>query len=237
MELPRLFRTSKANVLNHWISLVEDFQYSPAEFYDAIEKELEARQVPGLQLSQIEFAEGGLLSDKRVYLRMVRERLVFDVCAAPFGRSFFFSCRMAEIPVQLKLTQIIALAAVMGFLLFAATKYLGLILGTIVIAGLLVALVWIMRNVVAAGLSDLDATLMRSSLIGPIYELWIRKETYYRADTRLMYLDTVPHVVKKLAEEVASAKGVKLVRQYEQAPILGELYKPVVPRTEIVASK
>ena len=80
------------------------------------------------------------------------------------------------------------------------------------------------------GLNDLDSTLNKSPLIGSIYERWFRKETYYRLDTRLMYLDTVSNVVKKLAEDVTGAAGVKLVRQYEQAPILGELYKPVPPR-------
>ena len=64
-------------------------------------------------------------------------------------------------------------------------------------------------------------------MIGPVYERLFRKETYYRKDTRLLYLSIVPEVVKRLAEEVSGAKGIKLGRQYEHAPILGELYKPV----------
>lgn len=92
--------------------------------------------------------------------------------------------------------------------------------------------VYTLRNAVAMGFQDLDAALIKSPVLGPIYECWFRKETYYRIDTRLMYLDTVSNVVKELAEEVTCAKGVKLVRQYEQAPILNELYKPVLPRIE-----
>jgi hypothetical protein len=76
------------------------------------------------------------------------------------------------------------------------------------------------------GLKDLDNTLLNTPVIGPIYESWFRKESYYRHDTRLMYLEIVSAVVKKHAEDAVAAKGVKLVRQYEQAPILGELYKP-----------
>ena len=88
------------------------------------------------------------------------------------------------------------------------------------------------RNAVAMGLRDLDAALIKSPIVGPIYELFFRKETYYRHDTRLMYLEIVSRVVKRLAEDAVAAKGIKLTRQYEQAPILGELYKPVKPESE-----
>jgi len=109
----------------------------------------------------------------------------------------------------------------------------GLVTGAVLLLVSLLLLVCVLRNTVALGLQDLDAAFIRSPLIGPIYERWFRKETYYRLDTRLMYLDTVSNVVKQLAEEVTGAKGVKLVRQYEHAPILGELYKPVLLRVEI----
>ena len=92
------FRHKRAEVLSHWYSLVPNFNSASKEFYEAVEKELKERQVPGLDITRAEFAEGGLLSGKREYLRMTRERLVFDICAAPFGTSYFFSCRFAEIP-------------------------------------------------------------------------------------------------------------------------------------------
>lgn len=61
-------------------------------------KELTAQQVPGLKIKKVEFSEGGLFSAKRQYLRMTRDDLVFDVCAAPFGVNYFFSCRFASVP-------------------------------------------------------------------------------------------------------------------------------------------
>jgi hypothetical protein len=76
------------------------------------------------------------------------------------------------------------------------------------------------------GLKDLDATLLKSPIFGPIYENWFRKETYYRHDTRLMYCDTVNAVVKAEVEKVTGAKGIKLVRYMENCPLLNELYKP-----------
>jgi hypothetical protein len=79
----------------------------PKEFYAAVERELKDREVPGLEIFYVDFAEGGLLSAKREYLRMTRERLVFDICAAPFGTAYFFSCRFAEIPAVIQLWQLL----------------------------------------------------------------------------------------------------------------------------------
>lgn len=88
-----------AEVIHYWHELVPNFQTSPQDFYAAVEKSLQERKVPGLDSERVDFAEGGLLSAKREYLRLTRERLVFDICAAPFGTSFFFSCRFAELPL------------------------------------------------------------------------------------------------------------------------------------------
>jgi hypothetical protein len=71
---------------------------------------------------------------------------------------------------------------------------------------------------------------MKIPVVGPIYENWFRKETYYRQDTRLAYLNIVPAIIKHVAEDMSGAKGIKLVEQYERAPIFGELYKRVPPR-------
>jgi hypothetical protein len=83
-----------------------------------------------------------------------------------------------------------------------------------------------MRNALAMGLKDLDASLIKTPVIGPIYEAWFRKETYYRQDTRLMYCDTVNAVVKAIVEDTTGAKGIKLIRYMENCPLLNELYKP-----------
>jgi hypothetical protein len=193
-----------------------------------------------MELARVEFSEGGMLSDKRIYLRMLRERLVFDVCAAPFGTSFFFSCRMAEIPLVVQLWQLLLLfvGLTAGFLIsfvilgrmFGA---LSLFLCPIMWALFLILAVYAMRNAVAMGLKDLDRTLIQTPVIGPIYEAWFRKESYYRHDSRLMYLEIVSGVVKQLAEDATAAKGVKFSKQYEQGPILGELYKQVAPGTKM----
>jgi hypothetical protein len=91
-------KSKQANVLSHWYTPVPNFTLSTQEFYTKVEKELTEQKVPDLEISRVEFAEGGLFSAKRQYLRLTRERLVFDICAAPFGVNYFFSCRFAELP-------------------------------------------------------------------------------------------------------------------------------------------
>ena len=221
-----MFGTKKAEVIDHWYALVPGFTASGKEFYAAIEAELKAREVPGLDIASVEFAEGGVLSQKREYLRLTRERLVFDICAAPFGTAFFFSCRFAQIPAVIRLWQLLVVIIGAFMVTMLALRYAGLILGSLLLLAALAFLIYLLRNAVAMGLKDLDATLINSPVVGPIYENWFRKETYYRHDTRLMYCDTVNTVVKAKVEAVTGAKGIKLVRYMENCPLLSELYKP-----------
>ena len=220
------FSKKSADVIDHWYALVPSFNSSTKDFYEGIEKELKTREVPGLDIFHVDFTEGGVLSQKREYLRMTRERLVFDICAAQFGTAYFFSFRFAEIPAAIKLWQLIVVL-ISGFMTVAiAFRFLGLILGAIVLLAAFVLVIYALRNAVSMGLKDLDAALIKSPIVGPIYENWFRKETYYRHDTRLMYCDTVNAVVKAKVEETTGAKGIKLIRYMENCPMLNELYKP-----------
>lgn len=222
------FEKQQADVIDHWYSLVPGFTTSAKEFYTAIEDELKQRQVPGLEIFHVDFAEGGALSQKREYLRMTRERLVFDICAAPFGTAHFFSCRFAEIPAVIRLWQLLVVLVGTFLSLVLAVRFLGLILGPVALVAGFIFLIYTLRNAVGLGLKNLDAALIKSPVFGPIYENWFRKDTYYRHDTRLMYCDTVNTVVKAKVEETTGAKGIKLIRFNEYSPILSELYKPTL---------
>jgi hypothetical protein len=220
------FKSKKADVLSHWYTPVPSFSISTKEFYVAIEEELKEQKVPGLELSRVEFSEGGLLSDKREYLRMTRERLVFDICACPFGINYFFSCRFAELPAKVNILALAIVFITFMFALYFSLRIIGFWQSLLLWPIGLVILVYMLRNAVSLGLQDVDAWLMKQPLFGPLYERFFRAETYYREDTRLMYLTVVEGVVKKLVEEETAAKGVRLLTQYEYAPILRDLYKP-----------
>src|SRR5258708_1720056 len=95
-----LWKRKKTEVLKYTYVLFDNFDTPVSEFYQAIEHDLKTRELSGLEISRIEYAEGGMLSAKRQYLRLRRERFVFDVCAAPFGTTWFFSYRFALIPAS-----------------------------------------------------------------------------------------------------------------------------------------
>jgi hypothetical protein len=225
------FKNTKGEILDHWVAFLDSFNYSPLEFYAAIEKELEARRIPGLSISKEEFHEGGLLSDQRIYLRLSRERLAMYTCAAPFGAGYFFSCRTVYVPALVRLWHIVATFLAFFLMWIVLIRPLGFVFSIYAISALVFALGAMLRNAASAAFSDVDSLLLRIPVVATIYEDWFRAESYWRIDTRMIYLQRVPSLVRELAEEITAAKGAKLEKQYQRAPILGELYKPVSPKT------
>src|ERR1700730_17872435 len=199
----------KKEEFDSWYTFIVNFQTSTSDFYTEIEKELENAKVPGLEIKREVLSEGGILSAKREYLRLRRENLFFDICAAPFGTGWFFSCRKVFLPFSLRVWEIL----VMGmFLLVIVETYMmifGVLVGAIIFSLSIVALMILLSNTLALGLLDLDAVILRLPVIGTFYQVLFRKESYYRKDTRLMYLEMIDYIVKKKIEETTSAKGVK----------------------------
>lgn len=224
------FKNKKGQVLGHWISFADGFSFSSQEFYSMVAKQLKERKIPNMESSKVEFAEGGLLSDKRTYLRFMRERLAFDTCAAPFGNLYFFSCRTVYVPALVRLWHILAALAFFGIVLILLVKPLGLISALIAICALPFALAGALSNAASSNVSNLDAFLLKLPVISTIYEDWFREETYHREDTRMVYLNVLPSIIKELAEDICATKGIKLQQQFQRAPIMMDLYKPVTPK-------
>jgi hypothetical protein len=225
------FENKRGEILNHWIYSADGFSMGAGEFYSAIEKQLGDRKIPGLSIVRQEFGEGGPLSEQRIYLRLLRERLAIIACAAPFGGIYFFSCRTIHVRALVRLWHI--LAALVFFNLTGALliKPLGLTGAGIAQLALIFALAGVLRNAGTSAFDDLDALLLRIPIISTIYQDWFRVDTYYRDDTRVLYLTVLPELVEEAAKEICADKGVKLVRQHQFPPILRELFAPLPPRT------
>ncbi len=223
------FENKKGEVLDSWIAFHDTLNFPPQEFYAAIEAELQARKIPGLSIATEVFSEGGLLSDRRIYLRLFRERLAIYTCAAPFGVGYFFSCRVVYVPALVRLWHILAALLVFGVVGYLLIKPFGLAFAIVAMVSLMFALAGVLRNAAASAFADLDALLLKIPGLSTLYEDWFRADTYYRTDTRTIYLQRIPALVKELAEEITAAKGARLVQQYQFAPVFGELYKRVPP--------
>jgi hypothetical protein len=85
-----------SNVLSHWSHFFQSFAMSSNVFYEELEKTLQSHEMPNAQISKTTHKEGGILSAAREYLRIKHGDIVFDVCAAPFGKDFFISWWLYE---------------------------------------------------------------------------------------------------------------------------------------------
>lgn len=83
-------------IISRWHHSFDNLQLSSADFYKGMEKSILDQELPNVKLSLEKISEGGILSSKRLYLRIKRNGLVFDICAAPFGKNFFFSYWFGE---------------------------------------------------------------------------------------------------------------------------------------------
>ena len=101
---------------------------------------------------------------------------------------------------------------------------------------LVFALVGVLRNAAGEGGSDLDAILLKIPVVGTIYEDWFRVETYYREDTRNLYLQLLPQFIEELAKETCAVNGVKLERHFQPPPPVSDLNKPQPPDKKPVAT-
>jgi hypothetical protein len=213
-----IWKRKKTEVLKHWYVLFDNFETVTSEFYQAIEQDLEKRELGGLEISRIEYDEGGLLSAKREYLRMRRERLVFDVCAAPFGTTWFFSYRYALIPATIHLWEVIVLLLALTSIVWFYTSLFGFVLGCVLFGASIFSLLLMMKNTVALGMRDLDAALFQIPVVGVFYERFLREETYYLEDTRIAYYNIVDQIVRARIDELGAAGKIKLVEYKDATP-------------------
>ena len=217
-------RAERIDILSSWHHLVENFNTSPQEFYSLLEKAIERRQIPNLEISRVEWKEGGLLSANREYLRLSRERLICYICAAPFGTGFFFSSRLGEISSRLTPWQWICLFIFLALFFKAFVATLGFFWGSVFLVGVIALLVWFVRNAADKGLMNLDAILLKIPVIGPVYYYFFRPVTFFRYDAILSYASAIHTALLEVVDEVTKARGIRLTED-QRKPMMKSLWK------------
>lgn len=175
-----------------------------------------------------------MLSDRREYLRISRERLTFDVCGAPFGTGFFVSIWCGEKQNRLGGLAIAFIAvAVLGWLDWLFHPDFGLYQllwrnlsisytqTTLTILGILVVL--LVGMIVRTG-PNLDALLTGLPGIGYVYERFFRTITYYRFDKQCMYQQAVHAAVMQVIDEITTLQCIKPLSEFERRPRMLELF-------------
>jgi len=212
----------KPQVEGHWHSLIEGFATSSLYFYELVKAGIARREIPDLKISQVEWKQGGLGAGKRVYLRVSREGLNFDICAAPFGTGYFFSWWLAKISKALLDLLFIVLCLFVAFLLYRGMSGVtsgdgevmvgepspglsGLLLKPILFFGLLLALGFLVRY----GDRGLEPTVLSMPITGFVYGLIFRPSSYFNEDTAIMFRESVHHAVLEAIDQVTTAQGVR----------------------------
>jgi hypothetical protein len=159
---------------------------------------------------RVRYHDGGNLSQKREYLRFRRETLIFDILSAKFGTSWWFSCRSAVLPRKLRLWEVIVFLLLVTVFAGIYWRTFGVFVGSIVMGtSLLMVLVMMIAGRSWNGMDDL---LLRLPVLGAFYESLFRPESYYRDDSRRMYVSIVDFVVREKVKEFAAASGVTEVQ-------------------------
>ena len=211
----------KPQVEGHWHSLIEGFSTSSLDFYELVKAGIARREIPDLNISQVEWKQGGLGAGKRVYLRVSREGLNFDICAAPFGTGYFFSWWLAKISRALLDLLFIFLCLFVAFLLYRSMSgtsgdgemmvsdpspgCAGLLLKPLIFFGFLLVLGFFVRY----GDRGLEPTVLSMPITGFFYGLIFRPSSYFNEDTAIMFRESVHHAVTEAIDQVTTAQGVR----------------------------
>jgi len=86
-----IFNESLKNYHSRWNTLIDNFEYSPKEFYSRLKTELESHGISNIKIKEKYIKEGGVMSYSRIYLRATWKDYQYDICGAKFGHGFFVS--------------------------------------------------------------------------------------------------------------------------------------------------
>lgn len=215
-----------ARVISHWYHYVEGFSTSAMDFYASVEEAVKGRELPGASLSRVEFKEGGVLSAKREYLRVQREKAVFDLCAAPYGKQgYFFSWWLAELPGNPLVWLFATLGIGFAYLVLFAILWAmlgdscgGIVLFILfVLAGIPGGLYALGYGIREGAIGD-EEMVLAMPFIGWLYERVFQPTTYYRIDTALMFQEAVRASVNEVLEDLFSEQGLRALASEDLAP-------------------
>ncbi|MCU1231707.1 MAG: hypothetical protein JWO97_4591 [Acidobacteria bacterium] len=85
-----------SEVISRWYQYIAGLVLSPAELYQLVEWAFDAQGIRDARRTRTTYAEGGLGSPRREYLRLLRHDSSFEICGMPFGKGFAVSWWLME---------------------------------------------------------------------------------------------------------------------------------------------
>lgn len=209
--------------ISYWCTFFDDCVYSPREFYALVEKNLDQRHVPDLVREYVLEHEGSPFSPRRLYFHMRRERIVAQICAAPFGTGFFVSSRLFDHRQFARYWDYIHALIILLLITIPIWAKYGTMIATVVF-GIIITTLWsLMRLASDVSFAALDEKLASLPVFGQIYESWFHPDTYYRQDQQHMYREAVNRSVQEAVAELTNQKGIRPLTESQSRPILAAL--------------
>lgn len=219
--------------LSYWGEWFDGLKYSRRQFYATVARKLEECQVPDLEPEIVLMKQGGIFSAERLYLRFRRERLVFEICAAPFGRGFFVSERLFDRRREARLLHlllffgfaaIVVISLSLALFFSLAAKFglqAGLLWALVVFSGLVIFVVSVFRFGGKGLAKWVGQTFPEIPFVGPVYEFFFQPNTYFRQDTNACYRTVVHQMVMEAIDEMTKANGIRQLTEEQRRPRLG----------------
>ena len=205
-----------SEVLSHWHHLIEGQQESSQRFYSLLSEAVERRKIPNLTTDRVQYREGGIFTSAREYFRMHRAGYVFDVCAAPFGNSFFVSWWFGishPSPIGPTLV-LLVLLALLYYLMNAILFFIVLLVAFIAVGALM-----------GDGSAEWCGYVLAIPFLGSLYIWLFLPVTYFKIDTETMFQELVHSAVKETVDTMREAKGMKMLTEQETKPIMRDIFK------------
>ena len=209
--------------ISYWCTLFDDCDYPPSDFYASVDKGLKQRQIPDLLVDFVLFHEGNVFSKRRLYYQMRRERIVAEICAAPFGSGFFISSRIFDRRRQAFYWDYLFAFGILALITIPVMYRYGTIVAIVAVGTVFTTLWSLMRLATNPSFAWLDEKICNVPWFGPIYETIFHPNTYFRQDQHSMYREAVNRSVREAVAELTTEKGLKPLTDNEFRPVLPEL--------------
>lgn len=211
--------------LDDWRIWLKNFQLPPLEFYGLLEAAVRARQIPELEIAHQEHRERNVLSDRRVYLCLRRDRLLFDCCAAPFGTDYFFSYWLWLMPRRFTIFHFLGLMTSLEILNLLSSRGLGLVDGLMAGATLLYLLFLMSQSGLIRRPHWVEEYLHGVSVFGVIYELFFRKPTCFEMDTAQVFLASIHDCCLEVLDGLTQTHSLRALSEEERRkPVMRDFF-------------
>lgn len=206
--------TANTSILSNWSVLIDDFDTSGQDFFKRVEEHVQARKIPQITIERTLFKESGVFSDKREYLRIRRDNLIFDVGAAPFGTGFFFSWWLVRSQARYPWLYFVGYIAVIVVVYAVFVEDLGPVIAAAIALPSVTILLGMMGR---EGYLGPPEHIAESPVVGWIFRRFFTPPTYHALDIVAMYQESIRRAVNEAIDETLKQQGKQALSPEQKA--------------------